>query len=119
MKRNNNEPHLSDPVLRMRIRIRDPVLYYLPDQGSGSGMEQWTDTEPGSGISKQNWLIACVIKVVGSGIRCFFTPRIRDPGYGYGMEQLLDPDPGSGIKHAGSATLIDHNYVVYLTGIVS
>jgi hypothetical protein len=80
MKRNNNEPHLSDPVLRMRIRIQDPVLYYLPDQGYGSGMEQWTDTDQGSWISKQNWLIACVTKVVGSGIRCFLPPGsgIRD-----------------------------------------
>jgi hypothetical protein len=34
------------PVLR--IRIRDPVLFYPPDPGSGSGMEQWSD--PGSGI---------------------------------------------------------------------
>jgi hypothetical protein len=32
----------------------------------------------GSGISKQNLLIAFVKKEVGSGIRCFFTPRIRD-----------------------------------------
>jgi hypothetical protein len=30
--------------------IRDPVLFYPPDPGSG--MEQWSD--PGSGISKQN-----------------------------------------------------------------
>jgi hypothetical protein len=34
----------------LRIRIRDPVLFYPPDPGSG--MEQWSD--PGSGISKQN-----------------------------------------------------------------
>jgi hypothetical protein len=32
----------------------------------------------------------------GSGIRCFFTPRIRDPDPGSGMEQWSDP--GSGIS---------------------
>jgi hypothetical protein len=88
-------------------------------------MEQWSDPDPGSGISKQNLLIACVKKEAGSGIRCFFTPRIRDPdpgwsngririrdgamvGSGSGMEQWSDPDPGSGIKHPGSATLHCH-----------
>jgi hypothetical protein len=40
-------------------------------------MEQWSDPDPGSGISKQNLLIAFMKKEVGSGIRCFFTPRIR------------------------------------------
>jgi hypothetical protein len=30
--------------------IRDPVLFYPPDPGSGSGMEQWSDPDPGSGI---------------------------------------------------------------------
>jgi hypothetical protein len=34
----------------------------------------------------------------GSGIRCFFTPRIRDTDPGSGMEQWSDPDPGSGIS---------------------
>jgi hypothetical protein len=29
-------------------RIRDPVLLYPPDPGSG--MEQWSDPDPGSGI---------------------------------------------------------------------
>jgi hypothetical protein len=33
-----------------RGRIRDPVLFYPPDPGSGSGMEQWSDPDPGSGI---------------------------------------------------------------------
>jgi hypothetical protein len=36
------------PVLR--IRIRDPVLFYPPEPGSGSGMEQWSDPDPGSGM---------------------------------------------------------------------
>jgi hypothetical protein len=31
-------------------RIRDPVLFYPPDPGSGSGMEQWSDS--GSGIKR-------------------------------------------------------------------
>jgi hypothetical protein len=37
----------------LRIRIRDPVLFYPPDPGSGaylppgSGMEQWSDPDPG------------------------------------------------------------------------
>jgi hypothetical protein len=31
-------------------RIQDPVLFYPPDQGSGSGMEQWSDPDPGSAI---------------------------------------------------------------------
>jgi hypothetical protein len=26
------------------------VLFYPPDPGSGSGMEQWSDPDPGSGI---------------------------------------------------------------------
>jgi hypothetical protein len=72
----------------------------------------------GSGISKQNLLIGCVKKEVGSGIQdpvLFYPPdpgsgiRIRDGamvGSGSGMEQWSDPDPGSGIKHPGSATLI-------------
>jgi hypothetical protein len=34
----------------------------------------------------------------GSGIRCFFTPRIRNPDPGSGREQWSDPDPGSGIS---------------------
>jgi hypothetical protein len=29
-------------------RIRDPVTFYPPDPGSGSGMDQWSD--PGFGI---------------------------------------------------------------------
>jgi hypothetical protein len=41
-------------------------------------MEQWSDPDPRSGISKQNLLIAFIQKEVGSGIRCFFTPGIRD-----------------------------------------
>jgi hypothetical protein len=49
----------------------------------------------GSGISKQNLLIAFIQKEVVSGIRCFFTPRIRDGSM-----------VGSGIKHPGSATLL-------------
>jgi hypothetical protein len=28
-------------------RIRDPVLLYPSDPGSGSGMEQWSDPDPG------------------------------------------------------------------------
>jgi hypothetical protein len=28
-------------------RIRDPVLFLPPDPGSGSGMEQWSDPDPG------------------------------------------------------------------------
>jgi hypothetical protein len=31
-------------------RIWDLVLFYPPDQGSGSGMEQCSDPDPGSGI---------------------------------------------------------------------
>jgi hypothetical protein len=50
-------------------------------------MEQWSDPDLGSGISKQNLLIAFIQKEVGSG---FFTPRIRD-GAMVGS--------GSGIKH--------------------
>jgi hypothetical protein len=71
-----------------RGRIRDPVLFYSPDPGSGSGMEQWSD--PGSGISKQNLLIAFIQKEVGSGIRCFFTPRIRDPDPGWSNDRIRD-----------------------------
>jgi hypothetical protein len=33
----------------MYSRNQDPVLFYPPDPGSGSGMEQWSD--PGSGIN--------------------------------------------------------------------
>jgi hypothetical protein len=33
-----------------RGRIRDPVRFYPPDPGSGSGMEQWSNPDPGSGI---------------------------------------------------------------------
>jgi hypothetical protein len=36
-----------------------------------------------------------------SGIRCFFTPRIRIRD-----KKVRDLDPGSGIKHPGSATLL-------------
>jgi hypothetical protein len=102
--------------------IRDPVLFYPPDPGSGSGIRDGAVVGSGSGISKQNFLIACVKKEVGSGIRCFFTPRIRDPGSGSGMEQWSDPDPGSGIKHPGSATLahmLDLNPEPWFKGIVS
>jgi hypothetical protein len=28
-------------------RIRNPVLFYPPDPGYGSGMEQWSDPDPG------------------------------------------------------------------------
>jgi hypothetical protein len=28
-------------------RIRDPVLFYPPDPGSGSGMEEWSNLDPG------------------------------------------------------------------------
>jgi hypothetical protein len=52
----------------------------------------------GSRISKQNLLIAFIKKEVGSGIRCFFTPRIR-------IRDGAIIGSGSGIKHPGSATL--------------
>jgi hypothetical protein len=64
-------------------------------------MEQWSDPDPGSGISKQNLLIACVKKEVGSEIRCFFTPRIRDGamvGSGSGIR-----DKTSRIRNTGAA----------------
>jgi hypothetical protein len=44
----------------LRIRIGDPVLFYPPDPGSR--MEQWSDPDPGSEISKQNLLIAFIQK---------------------------------------------------------
>jgi hypothetical protein len=68
--------------------MRDPLLFYPPDPGSG--MEQWSDPDPGSGISKQNLLIAFIQKEVGSGIRCFFTPRIRDPDPGWSNDRIRD-----------------------------
>jgi hypothetical protein len=80
------------PVLR--IRIWDPVLFYPPDPGSGSGIRDGAMVGSGSGISKQNLLIACVKKEVGSGIRCFFTPRIRDPDPGWSNGRILIRDPG-------------------------
>jgi hypothetical protein len=45
----------------------------------------------GSGISKQNLLIACVKKEVVSGIRCFFTP-------GFGIRDGAMVGSGSGIR---------------------
>jgi hypothetical protein len=76
----------------LRIRIRDPVLFYPPGRGpdTGSGMEQWSD--PGSGA----------FLAPGSGI------RIRD-GAMVGS--------GSGIKHPGSATL--HPVPICSYGIVN
>jgi hypothetical protein len=52
----------------------------------------------GSGISKQNLLIACVKKEVGSGA---FLP----PGSGLRIRDGTMVGSGSGIKHPGFATL--------------
>jgi hypothetical protein len=84
------------------IWIRDPVPFYPPYPGSG--MKQWSDPDPGSGTSKQNFVNSLYTNNrtdLGSGV--FYPP---DPGAGSGMEQWSDPDPGSGIKHHGSATLV-------------
>jgi hypothetical protein len=42
----------------LRIWIRDPVVFLPP----GSGMEQWSDPDPGSGLSIQNLLKAFIQK---------------------------------------------------------
>jgi hypothetical protein len=66
----------------LRIRIRDPGSgAFLPP---GSGIRDGAMVGSGSGITKQNLLIACVKKEVRSGI--------RDPVLFY------PPDPGSEIR---------------------
>jgi hypothetical protein len=44
-------------------------------------------------------LIACVKKEVGSGIRCFFTPRIRDPDPGWSNGRIRIRDKTSRIRN--------------------
>jgi hypothetical protein len=56
----------------------------------------------GSGISKQNLLIAFIQKEVGSGIWCFFTPRIQDPDLGWSNGRIRIPDKTSQIRNTGS-----------------
>jgi hypothetical protein len=72
----------------LRIQIRDPVFFYPPDPGFGS--EIWDEAMVGSGISKQNLLIAFIQKEVGSGIRdtvLFYPP---DPGWSNGRIRIRD-----------------------------
>jgi hypothetical protein len=64
----------------------DPVLLYPPDPEWSYGRIRDKQTKFVNSLYKK--------KLVGSGIRCFFTPRIRDGAM-----------VGSGIKHPGSATL--------------
>jgi hypothetical protein len=45
-----SESKFVNSLCKTRGRIRDPVLFYRPDPGSGSGMEQWSDLDPGSRI---------------------------------------------------------------------
>jgi hypothetical protein len=68
--------------------IRDPVLFYPPDPGSGSGirdgaiacvkkevgsgMEQWSDPDPGSGIKHPGSATLDLVNSFG-----FFRIRIR------------------------------------------
>jgi hypothetical protein len=75
------------------VADRDPGSgAFLPP---GSGIRIRDGAMVGSGISKQNFLIAFIQKEVRSGIRCFFTPPPPPyPGSGSGMEQWSDPDPG-------------------------
>jgi hypothetical protein len=54
-----------------RGRIRDPVLFTSPDPGSGSGMEQWSDPDLGSGFRNK-------------------TSRIRNTGL-----SVVDPETGT------------------------
>jgi hypothetical protein len=76
-------------------------------------MEQWSDPDLGSGISKQNFLIAFIQKQVDPGSGAFLPP---DPGSGSGMEQWSDPELGSGIKHPGTATLVVvYDFICVLT----
>jgi hypothetical protein len=70
----------------MRIRIRDPVLFYPPDPGSG--VEQWSDPD-----QKETKFVNSLDTKIGR-IRdpvLFYPP---DPGSGGGMEQWSDPDAG-------------------------
>jgi hypothetical protein len=73
-----------------RGRIRDPVLFYPPDPGSGSGMEQWSDPDPGSEIKHPvsatlhdilpKILLSSQVSGRISGIRPL--PDIRYPAFG-------------------------------------
>jgi hypothetical protein len=58
------------------VRVRDPVLFYPPDQGSGSGMEQWSDPDPGSGIKHPG--SATLVLVLATDIRyCISWKKFR------------------------------------------
>jgi hypothetical protein len=59
------------------------VLFYPPDPGSGSGMEQWSDPDPGSGIKHPG--SATLAGSIG-----FFAPGIRIRSCNF----LQGPDPG-------------------------
>jgi hypothetical protein len=124
---------LDQPVLRIRIRIRDPVLYYPLDPGSGSGMNFFRIPDLGSRIRplfRWNFLtissesILCYLYNTGLLLKlthktinsikklCLLLlplfyiglgSEIRDPGWT--NTRIRIRDLGSGIKHPGSATL--------------
>jgi hypothetical protein len=82
----------KDPDLMHCTSVADPDpgsgAFLLP--GSGIQYRDGAMVGSGSGISKQNLLIAFIQTEVGSGIRCFFTARIRDPGWSNGRVRIRD-----------------------------
>jgi hypothetical protein len=85
--------NLTFPLIAGRVADPDQGsgAFLPPDPGSGSGIWDGAMVGSGTGISKQNLLIAFIHKEVGSGIRCFFTPRIWDPGWSNGQIRIQDP----------------------------
>jgi hypothetical protein len=74
----------------------------------------------GSGISKQNLLIAFKQIEVGSGIRCFFTPQMRNPGWSNGrirkirLKNELFREKKLGKKVASRSVDIQNSYTFHL-----
>jgi hypothetical protein len=90
----------------LRIRIRDPVLFYPPDPGSGSGIRDGAMVGSGIRDKQTKFVNSLYKKEVGSGIRdpvLFYPP---DPGSVIRIRDGAMVGSGSGIKHPGSATLV-------------
>jgi hypothetical protein len=63
------------------------VLFYPPDPGSGSGMEQWSDPDPGSGIKHPG--SATLVQKIFFGFVPEFFFRIRiQRFFGFGSVTL-------------------------------
>jgi hypothetical protein len=85
----------------LRFRVRDPVVFFLLDSGSVSGMEKKSgpeirDKHLGSFLGELimiNHVLCKILKFIVNAVL-----RIRDPGWKNPDPGWKNPDPESGIN---------------------